>query len=183
MPFATWWRENPLPDLSPLPTFSARLSTDTELIARLAHLSQTEITNRFQKGNHLYIAFMGEAPAAYGWVATREGGISELQFSFPIPSKNCYLWDFLTLPEWRGRGVYPHFLQAIIQQEQSTDRFWIGYAPGNEASAHGISKAGFQDVSELVISEGRVVGLLLFNSSKYAQASARVCNLPIMHGT
>ncbi len=182
MPFGTWWRGDPLPDLSPLQTFSASLSTDTQMMARLANLSEQEINTRIQTGNHPYIAFMDDAPVAYGWVALREGGISELRFSFTIPPRNGYLWDFLTLPQWRGRGIYPRLLQAIIHQEQLVDHFWIGYQPGNETSAHGINKAGFHVVGDLVISEGRVCGLALFGSSGRAQASADFFHLPIVAG-
>lgn len=183
MPFGTWWRGTPLPDLSPLPAFSASISTDTQLITRLAKLSQQEIDDRFQTGKHLYIAFISEMPVAYGWVATREVNFPHFQFSFRIPPRNCYLWDFLTLPEWRGRGIYPHLLQTIIRQEALVDRFWIGYEPGNEASARGICKAGFHMVTELVIAEGRVSGLTLFDSSEYAQASADFFHLPIVTNT
>ena len=180
MPFATRWREDFFPDLSALPTFSAQMSTNTGLIARLTSLSQSEINARIQTGHHPYIAFMEKTPVAYGWVATREASISGFQFFFTIPAKNCYLWNFLTLPEWRGRGIYPHFLQAIIHQERLANHFWIGYEPGNEASARGISKAGFHVVSELIIVAGSVSGLALFDSSKYAQASASFFNLPII---
>ncbi|WP_201390205.1 GNAT family N-acetyltransferase [Ktedonobacter sp. SOSP1-85] len=183
MPFGTWWRGTPLPDLSPLRTFSARISTDTQLITRLANLSKPEIDDRFQTGKHLYIAFISEVPVAYGWVATREVNFPHFQFSFTIPSRNCYLWDFLTLPEWRGRGIYPHLLQTIIRQEPLVDRFWIGYEPGNEASASGIRKAGFQVVTDFVIAEGRISGLTLFDSSECAQASADFFNLPIVART
>lgn len=183
MTFATWWRGDPLPDLSPLPTFSAHLSTDTQLIARLTnHLPQI-IDTRFQMGKRFYIAFLDEVPVAYGWVATQEGSMSNLQFSFTIPSKNGYLYSFLTIPAWRGRGVYPHLLQAIIHHEQQIDRFWIGYIPSNEASGRGISKAGFLAVSDLVISEGRIAGLTLFDSSERAQASADLFHLPVVTRT
>jgi len=183
MPFGTWWRGDPLPALTPLPPFSARLSTDTQLIGRLTNLSAQEINARVQRGNHPYIAFVDDAPVAYGWAATQEGGIAELQFSFPIPARNCYLWNFLTLPQWRGRGIYPRLLQAIISQQQLIDHFWIGFEPGNEASARGIKKAGFHLVSDLVISQGRISGLTLFNSSEYARASAAFFHLPIVAGT
>jgi hypothetical protein len=56
MTFATWWRGDPLPNLSPLPTFSAHISTDTQLIARLAHHSPQVISTRFQTGSRLYLA-------------------------------------------------------------------------------------------------------------------------------
>jgi RimJ/RimL family protein N-acetyltransferase len=183
MTFATWWRGDPLPNLLPLPTFSAHLSTDTQLIARLANYSPQIIATRFQMGNRLYIAFMDEIPVAYGWVATQEGSMSDLQFSFTIPSRNGYLYSFLTIPEWRGRGIYPHLLQSIIHQEQQIDRFWIGYIPNNEASGRGISKAGFREVSDLVISEGCIAGLTLFDSSARAQASADFFHLPVVTRT
>jgi GNAT superfamily N-acetyltransferase len=184
MPFATWWRGDPLPHLSalaPLPTFSAHPSTDVHLIVRLANLSSQTIDARFQAGHHPYIAFLDENPVAYGWVAMQQGGISELQFSFTLPARNAYLWDFLTLPQWRGRGIYPRLLQSIIHQEPLIDYFWIGYAPGNDLSARGITRAGFRFVSDFVISsDGRVSGLTLFDQSKYALASAALFNLPIV---
>lgn len=182
MTFATWWRGDPLPNLSPLPTFSAYLSTDTQLIARLSNHSPQVIATRFQAGNRLYLAFIGEVPVAYGWAATQQGSISALQLSFAIPSGNSYLYNFLTFPEWRGRGIYPHLLQAIIHQEQLVDRFWIAYYD-NEASGRGIRKAGFHIVSDLVVSGDRVSGITLFESSERAQASADVFHLPVIAGT
>ncbi len=182
MPFGTWWRGDFLPDFSPLPPFSARLSTDTQLIAHLTHLPEQEINVRVQDGNHPYIAFMDDTPVAYGWIATQEGDLSGFHFSFPIPSRSCYLWDFQTLPQWRGHSIYPRLLQEIISQEQLVDHFWIGYEPGNEASARGIKKAGFHLEGDLFISEGRVAGLTLFNSGEYAQALADLFHLPIIAG-
>jgi RimJ/RimL family protein N-acetyltransferase len=181
MPFATWWRNDPLPDLSPLPTFSALRSTDRSLITSLTNLSEQTINARFQAGHYPYIAFVDKTPAAYGWVATQQGGISALHFSFTISPHNVYLWDFLTLTQWRGRGIYPHLLQSIVQQEPSTKRFWIGYEPGNEASARGIRKAGFHIVGDFVISHDHVSGLTLFDASEHALASPAFFNdLPVI---
>jgi hypothetical protein len=82
MPFATWWRGDPLPALPPLPSFSARASIDTQSIAQLANLSPQTVDARMRRGNHPYIACLDESPVAYGWMATREGAIIELDFSF-----------------------------------------------------------------------------------------------------
>ncbi|GHO74974.1 hypothetical protein KSD_27450 [Ktedonobacter sp. SOSP1-85] len=180
MTFATWWRRDSLPDLSPLPTFSARLSTDIEEIARLTNHSPQVIITCLQTGNRSYLAFMDDTPVAYGWVATQEGSISDLQLSFAIPPENCYLYSFLTVPEWRGHGIYPHLLQAIIRQEEQLQRFWIGYLPNNAASGRGIEKAGFHIVSDLVVSQGHVSGITLFESSEQAQASADLFRLPVV---
>lgn len=183
MTFATWWRRDSLPDLSPLPTFSAHLSTDIEEIAQLTNRSPQIIATRLQAGNRPYLAFMGDTPVAYGWVATQEGSISDLQLFFAISPENCYLYSFLTVPEWRGRGIYPHLLQTIIRQEEQIQRFWIGYLPNNAASGRGIEKAGFHIVSDLVVSENYVSGITLFELSEQAQASADFFRLPVVTET
>lgn len=180
MTFATWWRRDSLPDLSPLSTFSAHPSTDIEEIAKLTKHSLQIITARLQAGNRPYLAFMGNIPVAYGWVATQEGSISDLQLYFAVPPENCYLYNFLTLPEWRGHGIYPRLLQAIIRQEEQIQRFWIGYLPDNNASGSGIQKAGFHVVSDLVVSGNRISGITLFESSEQARASADFFHLPVV---
>ncbi|QBD78992.1 GNAT family N-acetyltransferase [Ktedonosporobacter rubrisoli] len=183
MTFATWWRGDPLPDLAPLPTFSAHLSSDIHLISQVTNRPLEAITPRLQEGNRPYLAFMGEAPVAYGWVATQEGSISDLGMYFALPAGNCYLHSFRTLPAWRGQGIYPRLLQTIIQQEQSFERFWIGYMPSNIASGRGIQKAGFHVVSDLAFVKGRVCGITLFEKSERALASAAVFQLPVVSTT
>jgi GNAT superfamily N-acetyltransferase len=182
MALATWWQNDPLPELPPLPTFSVRLSDDKQLIAHLAKLPHTEIEHRFQTGNQLYLAYMKGTPVAYGWLATQEGGIRQLKYSFPVAPPNCYLWDFLTLPEWRGQGIYTHFLQEILhQQAPHFDYIWIGYEPGNMAAERAITKAGFQSVADFVLVDGRIAGLKLLTHDEKAHASSIFFNLPIMY--
>lgn len=179
MTFATWWRSDPLPVLPALPPLSVCPSVDRTLLERLTNHSTQDIDARFQAGNRPYVAFMGNIPAAYGWVATQEGAISDLQWTFALPAGNCYLYNFRTLPEWRGRGIYPHLLQTIMRQEQSFDRFWIGYLPENNTSGRGISKAGFHVASDLVVTGQHVSGLTLFDASERALASVEVFHLPL----
>jgi GNAT superfamily N-acetyltransferase len=185
MPFATWWRGDPLPDLPPLPELSVERSRDVPLIARLTKQSEQTIAALFEAGHHPYIAFIDKQPTAYGWVATQRGGIAELHFSFAVADHAIYLWNFLTLPEWRGRGIYPHLLQEIIRQEQTIERFWIGFEPGNDASEHGITKAGFEVVGDFVITPDmqHITALILFNTGTHARASAAFFNLPIVAET
>jgi GNAT superfamily N-acetyltransferase len=178
MALGSWWRGDPLPDLPSLQAFSIHISTDIELIARLTGLTQQEIRTRFQQANHIYIAFIAETPVAYGWVGERTAGVREIELSFTLAAQNSYLWDFQTFPAWRGRGVYPHFLQAIIRQEMA-ERFWILYEPGNTAAAHSIEKAGFHFVGELVLNADRVSAIQLFEDSERALAGATLLNLPI----
>ena len=142
-------------------------------------MSVQEVDTRLQNGNHAYLAFLQETPVAYGWVATQSAG--EIGLSFTLPQHNSYLWDFQTLPEWRGRGIYPHFLQEILLQEMNTvERFWILYKPGEIAAEKSIRKAGFLFLGELVLTKGQVSGISLFNRDERARIGADVLNLPVV---
>jgi hypothetical protein len=71
-----------------------------------------------------------------------------------VDAAASYLWNFVTLPAFRGRGIYPRLLEAIIEAESvEAETFWIAYAPENHASAAGIHKAGFRTVGQLRYTE------------------------------
>jgi GNAT superfamily N-acetyltransferase len=182
MPFATWWRGDPLPELPPLPAFSARRVTRWDEAQRVTGLTEDRVLIRYQSGHRLYAAFFGDEPVAYGWAAKQAGGIDELDFSFGVPPGNCYLWDFVTLPAWRGRGIYPHLLQEIVRQEDDVERFWIGYEARNEASARGIAKAGFGVVGDLGVENGRVTSFVVFDDGERARVAGDLFELPLRHG-
>jgi ribosomal protein S18 acetylase RimI-like enzyme len=112
--------------------------TEAEMIARLA------------AGHRAYVAVYRDSRAAWGWVATQRAEIGELGLSFSIPVGERYLWNFVTLAHYRGRGIYPGLLDAIVRAESAeAERFWVAYAPENHASAMGTRKAGFLEVAEL----------------------------------
>lgn len=158
MPFATWWRGDPLPELPSLPGLTVRRSLNRALINQMTGLTRPAIEGRIKADNVFFAALLDREPAAYGWVALHEGRIDELAFRFAVPPGNAYLWDFETLPPWRGRGIYPRLLQGITAQLSGVDRFWIGYDARNSASARGIEKAGFVAVGDLTIVDGRATG-------------------------
>jgi GNAT superfamily N-acetyltransferase len=159
MPFATWWRGDPLPTLPPLPGLTVRRSLNRALINQMTGLTRPAIEGRIKAENAFFVALLDREPTAYGWAALREGRIDELRFRFAVPPGHTYLWDFETLPPFRGRGIYPHLLQGITALLGEVDRFWIGYEGRNAASARGIEKAGFMIVGDLTVADGRVTGV------------------------
>ena len=181
MPFATWWRGDPLPELPPLPSLSTRRVTRWDEARRITGLTEDRVLLRYQGGHRPYAAFLDDEPVAFGWAAKQAGGIDELNFSFEVPPGNCYLWDFVTRAAWRGRGIYPRLLQAILRQEDAVSRFWIGYEASNEASARGIARAGFGVVGDLTVSGGRVTSFLVFEDGERALAAGAVFALPLRH--
>jgi GNAT superfamily N-acetyltransferase len=173
MALATWWQGDPLPTLSPLPGFHVEVGEHVDQIARLTSLERGEVTARIGAGHRIYIASLGGAPTSYGWVATLSSSIGELDLSFSLPAGDRYLWDFATLPEWRGRGLYPRLLQAIMDREVAdAQRFWIINAPENVASGKGISKAGFAPVGDLSFLRDRRVGSVAIAEDDRARAGA-----------
>ena len=115
MALATWWRGDPLPEPAPLPGLTVSVSDDVDLIASLASLATDEVEARLDAGHRAYLASINGTPAGYGWVATLSASIGELALAFDLPAEDRYLWDFATLPEWRGRGIYPRLLRAIVE--------------------------------------------------------------------
>ncbi|NTU81072.1 MAG: GNAT family N-acetyltransferase, partial [Chloroflexales bacterium] len=138
-----WSPRDGLPPLPALPGFRASSSTNVALLAQLTELAPRRVTARLQSGHLAYLAWLEDATVAYGWVATQRHGIEELDISYELPARCRALWDFRTLTPWRGRGVYPHLLQAILRSEApAADWFEIGHVAGNTASQRGIIAAG-----------------------------------------
>ena len=178
MPFAARHRNDPTPELEPLPGLVVRREEDAAVMAALQGRTGAEMTRRFEAGHRAYVAWRDSAPAAWGWVATRTADIGELGSSFAIPAGERYLWNFVTLAAHRGLGIYPRLLEAIVRAEaREAERFWIAYAPENHASGAGIRKAGFVPLAELSFdAAGRAALRALLPGG--ARAASRVLGLP-----
>ncbi|MFN8503392.1 GNAT family N-acetyltransferase [Kouleothrix sp.] len=181
MALATWWRCDTLPPLPPLAGFGAAVCDDAALLSRLNRITAGEVRARWRDGHRAYVAAQGGAPVAYGWVATRAAAIGELALKLALPVADRYLWDFATLPAWRGRGIYPRLLQAIMRSEaEAAERFWIIYAPENQPSGAGMRKAGFAPVAELSFDAGRQVRLAALGAPERARAAAALLGLALV---
>lgn len=142
---------DPRPALQPLSGFRAFECTDVALLAQITRRTATVIEARFAEGHRAFVAELAGAPAAYGWIAERTASMGELGVTLRLGHNERYLWNFVTLPEYRGRGVYPRLLDAMLHQtfREGAHRVWIAFAPENHASAAGIRKAGFTHVADL----------------------------------
>ena len=179
MALASWWRGDVLPLLAPLPHLAVSASYAPPLLARLAHGDEADLATRLDDGHRPYVAWLGAIPVAYGWVATRSATVGELDLTLVLPPSDRYLWDVATLPGWRGRGIYPRLLQAILAAEApGPERFWIIHAPENRASAAGIATAGFAPVVELSVQAAGGVGLAALGPPERVDAAAALVGVP-----
>lgn len=137
-------------DLTPIAGLRVHREMRSDVMARLQDRAPGVIEDRFAAGHTAWIASIDGEAAAWGWMATRTADIGEMGLTFAVPQRERYLWNFVTLPAFRGRGIYPRLLDAIVRSESAhADRFWIACAPENRASMAGIRRAGFQPVAEL----------------------------------
>lgn len=182
MSFATFWIEDTLTPIASLPGFTADPAFDWDELAEINHISQAEVMDRIDNGNRPYVARMDGQPTAYGWLATRKVSIGELGINVELPSGDRYLWDFATLPDWQGRGLYPRLLQSILEQEiQNAKRFWIIHAPENLPSGAGMSKAGFEFVGQLSFTWDGKIGLAPYaDSTERARIGADLLQVPLI---
>ena len=179
MALATWWASDALMDLTPVSGFQVRLAADDAQLAAINHITVAEVEQRRQSGHLPYVGYMNEIAVTYGWVATREASIGELNLAFTIAADSRYLWDFATVPEWQGRGLYPRLLQTIVQAELA-ERFWIIHAPENRPSGAGIQKAGFQAVGQLSFQQDNRLGLSPFDQLERARIGAALLGVPLI---
>ena len=150
MPIAARHVKDQSPVLPLLPTLVVRPTTNPVLMSSLQQRRVDDMIRRFAAGHRAYVAWYDGEPAAFGWVATRGADIGELAVRFTLPPRDAYLWNFVTLPPFRGLGIYPRLVDAMVRAEAPfADRFWIIYAPENHASGSGIAKAGFTNLAEL----------------------------------
>lgn len=155
----TWWRGDDLPALPPLPDFRCERVVDVPLLAKLHRVEAKKIEDRLADANSAYVAFIENEPTGYGWSGANSVGVADL--FWPMPPNSRGLWDFYTLESARGRGVYPHLLQAILRREQNeVERFWLGHRVDNDASKRGIQKAGFALVNWVVLTPERQLRLV-----------------------
>lgn len=140
----TWWRGDPMPQLSPIPGLAIAQTNNLQVLTGLTDLNENELSERFAAGQQAWVASLENDLVGYGWIATRGAVIDHLGLTLNLGPSERYLWDFVTLPDWRGRGIYPRLIQQMIASDDDATRLWIGHDVPNIASRHGIAKAGFQ---------------------------------------
>jgi hypothetical protein len=140
--FYSWWRGDPLPPIETPRALEIRLLEDASALEQLSGLTTEELNGRMADGHRPWLASVAGAPAGWGWLATRHAFIGGLDVSLELPDENRYLWDFATLPEWRGQRIYPALIQAMLRTDADATRFWIGHDLANQASRRGILRAG-----------------------------------------
>jgi GNAT superfamily N-acetyltransferase len=149
-------------------------------LARDFALPEQFSRERFALGHRLYLGLASDQPVAYGWLATGPSSFGEPSVHFVTPPGHAYLYDFVTLPSWRGRGCYPALLRAIIDAEPAIGDFWIIHHITNLASQRGIAHAGFQIACSVYRTVTGSLALCPAEDRERAKAGAALLALPLL---
>jgi GNAT superfamily N-acetyltransferase len=176
----TWWKGDLLPELAPLPSLTITATENRHMLATLMGVADDEVATVLREGHYGYIAYMSNIPVAYGWSATNRANFGEGRVNFRVPAHQRYLYNFVTLPKWRGLGIYPRLLQSILVTEgRDNERFWIVHQLTNNASQRGIVRAGFQLASSVYYTENDSLMLVAEPENQRARAGAELFGLPL----
>ena len=142
-------------DLSTPEPLSAERVSDIRLLSGFRKGMEDAYRRRLERGVLCYIGFWKGEPAHITWVAT--GGEREPRTGYRARPGSAYVFDSLTLPEFRGFGIYSCVLEKVCQDAKGAG---IAFAEavvleGNEASLKAFRNAGFRPTE-------RLTGLKLF---------------------
>ena len=112
--------------------------------------------NRLEAGQHVYTFAPEDQLLHYGWLmqSPPEFAYPEVQRLRPLgPHETGVLYDFYTLPDARGRGLYQSGVREMLcdlSEDSQIKEAYVSVGPENHASRHVIEKAGFDYCGSIV---------------------------------
>ena len=145
-----------IPEIAPtIPTefCQIELGDVSELASVAGEDFRQEAFRRLESGRMCYAARVDGQIAAWGWVSFNEEYVGEVRLFLNLLPGEAYIWDCITLPEFRQNHLYSSLLVYIQGELRKSGvcRTWIGANFDNVASQRGIERAGFLRVADLVI--------------------------------
>ncbi len=152
-------------------------SKSGEKVESLASVVGKEIVNaRFNQGEVCGVAWFNSAVVSYCWVAFQQAEVGEVNRIIKLRSNELYLYEAFTLPDYRGRGLFPALLTAILSfaRSQGYSRALIFSLSKNRPSLRGIEKAGFSLFQSIHFLKFQDLTLCLSGRTKGKEAGVRM---------
>lgn len=92
---------------------------------------------RRRRGCRCFASWEDGTVRGYGWLSTRPEWIGEVGLELTPGPGEAYIWNCVTLPEHRLRGVFRGLVAAICEQARSEGlrRVWIASVQGTAEAA------------------------------------------------
>ena len=107
------------------------------------------VSVRLARGCRCFAAWSGDELVGYGWLSRGPEWIGEVELEISPGSGEAYIWNCVTLPAHRQRGVFRSLLINISAQARAEGlvRLWVGSVAIPAEKAMGPS--GFQPALRL----------------------------------
>ncbi len=112
----------------------------------LGHADNGQIVRRMAYGRRCFMARVAGEIAAYGWVSSGRECVGEMGREIRLSPGEAYVWDCVTLPDYRKQGLYTALLGYIngLLFGEGYSRIWIGSNLENQPSIRGFKGAGYR---------------------------------------
>jgi ribosomal protein S18 acetylase RimI-like enzyme len=129
-----------------------------------------EIKHRFQRGKRCFVGLVEGKLACWGWVSHEDEWIGEMKVTFRLEEGEAYIWDCVTLPDFRRQGLFSALINHMARdlQKEGMVRVWIGSNLENQPSIKGFKKAGYQPV--MLVLFVQVLGMRFFKFRRLTAA-------------
>ncbi len=100
---------------------------------------------RLGKGDIYCCAIFREEVVSYCWMTSNSAPIGEIGKSIILKNREMYLYDAFTEPEFRGNGLFPRILTAILRRgrQEGYQKAFIFALSSNKSSIMAIRRTGF----------------------------------------
>jgi len=104
------------------------------------------VAERLARGCRCFGAWLGREVVAYGWLSTRAEWIGELGLEIQPGTGEAYVWNCVTLPAHRNKGIFRTLLLSIAGQarKEGLVRLWIGSI--GHVGEKAVAEGGFHPV-------------------------------------
>lgn len=135
------------------------------------------VAKRLARGCRCFAVWIDRAVAGYGWLSVDSEWVGELQLEIKPRAREGYIWNCVTIPEHRRKGIFKSLVIGISRagRRSGLKRMWIGSVaiPAERA----LEPAGFTPA--LYLDTIRVAGVHLMRVRRAANSalSADACNV------
>ena len=105
----------------------------------------SQFHEQLREGDFGYFAYLDGNAVGYGWIK----GKGAKDYFFDIKNDVKYLCRFFVHEDFRGQGIYPEIICALIEKAKENQVFYIAVEKGNQSSERGLKKVGFELVEEI----------------------------------
>lgn len=108
------------------------------------------VTLRLARGVRCYAACVADRVVAYGWRSAGAEWIGEVGLEIRPGPNEAYVWNCVTLPAFRRRGLFRSLLRFVTERacSEGRSRLWIGSLEGTAETA--ITDLGYVAALEVV---------------------------------